>query len=45
MFAPKMKVIGQMVFEELAIEQTNTHRIPYAINDIDILTLYIAFDE
>ena len=45
MFAPKMKEIGPMVFEELPIGQTKTHRVPYAINNIDILTLYIVFDE
>ena len=38
MFVPKMKLIGPMVFEELAIGQTNkqTHRVPYAINKIDV---------
>ena len=36
-FVPKMKVIGPMVFEELAIGQTNkrTDIVPYAINNID----------
>ena len=33
-----------MVFEELPIGQTKTNT-PYAISNIDILTLYIAFDE